>query len=175
MKISWSLATALFAATTIVAASELPIPFDTQSSVELFANTNKPIPGSSPVNICDVDSKQVLDIKYLKIDPNPPKRGEELYIEGEGYLSDTITQGAFVEVEVKYGFIRLVKETLDLCEQLEKAEKPCPLEKGVINFAKSVELPNEIPAGKYNVVARAYKEDYTEIACLTAQVEFSRS
>ncbi|KAK9354180.1 ML domain-containing protein [Lipomyces doorenjongii] len=162
------------AAVSAVSIQQLPLPFD-EPAVSLLAAPTRPVPGQSPVAICDLDASQVLDIKYLNIDPNPPLKGAELYIEGEGYLAEQINEGSFVEVEVRYGFIRLVKETIDLCEQLENADRPCPLEKGTIKFSKTVELPNEIPPGKYNVVARAYKEDYQLITCLTASVEFARN
>ncbi|KAK9469053.1 ML domain-containing protein [Lipomyces arxii] len=166
-----ALIAALSAVSAVSVQQQLPLPFD-DISVNKAAPT-KPVPGESPVAICDIDASQLLDIRYLKINPNPPQKGADLYIEGEGYLYEPISEGAFVEVEVRYGFIRLVKETIDLCEQLEKADKSCPLDKGVIKFAKSVELPGEIPP--YNVVARAYKEDFSEITCLQASVEFSRS
>ncbi|KAK9491938.1 ML domain-containing protein [Lipomyces doorenjongii] len=162
------------AAVSAVSIQQLPLPFD-EPAVSLLAAPTRPVPGQSPVAICDLDASQVLDIKYLNIDPNPPLKGAELYIEGEGYLAEQINEGSFVEVEVRYGFIRLVKETIDLCEQLENADRPCPLEQGTIKFSKTVELPNEIPPGKYNVVARAYKEDYQLITCLTASVEFARN
>ncbi|KAK9459847.1 ML domain-containing protein [Lipomyces oligophaga] len=168
-----AVAAAATSAVDALSVQQTPLDFENQAAVA--AAPTRPIPGKSPVAICDLDVKQLVDIKYLNINPNPPQKGEDLYIEGEGYLYDTITEGAFVEVEVRYGFIRLVKETIDLCEQLEKADHSCPLEKGTIKFSKSVELPSEIPPGKYNVVARAFKEDYTEITCLTASVEFSRS
>ncbi|KAK9476085.1 ML domain-containing protein [Lipomyces japonicus] len=165
---------ALAASVAAFQQQQAPLPFDVNSVVAAGTPT-KPVPGESPIEVCDIDVDQILDITYLKIDPNPPHKGAELYIEGEGILSDSISEGAFVEVEVRYGFIRLVKETIDLCEQLEKVDKACPLEKGVIKFEKTVELPDEIPPGKYNVVARAYKEDFSEITCLSAQVEFARS
>jgi len=174
MKFFFATAVATMIAAVLARSSQVSLPFDT-TSIAISEEATKPVPGSSPVLVCDIDAAQILDIKYLKIDPNPPVKGESLYIEAEGVLSDTIYEGSFVEVEVRYGFIRLVKETIDLCEQMEKAEKSCPIEKGVIKFSKSVDLPSEIPPGKYNVIARAYTEDYTEITCLTAQVEFARS
>ncbi|KAK7206155.1 Phosphatidylglycerol/phosphatidylinositol transfer protein [Myxozyma melibiosi] len=170
-----SLVAALAATATAVSIQQEPMPFELMEAKPMGGAPTKPVPGKSPMLVCDLDVSQLLDITYLKINPNPPQKGADLFIEAEGILKDTIGEGAFVEVEVRYGFIRLVKETIDLCEQVEKADKSCPLDRGVIKFSKSVELPGEIPQGKYNVVARAYKEDYTEITCLTAQVEFARS
>lgn len=128
-----------------VSVQQAPLPFELMSAEPLGSAPTKPVPGQSPMLICDLDAPQLLEITYLKINPNPPKKGADLFIEGEGFLAETITEGAFVEVEVRYGFIRLVKETIDLCEQLGKADKSCPLDRGVIKFAKSVELPGEIP------------------------------
>ncbi|KAJ8099723.1 ML domain-containing protein [Lipomyces tetrasporus] len=162
------------AAVSAVSVQQLPLPFD-EEIVSTLAAPTRPVPGNSPIAVCDIDDSQILDLKYLKIDPNPPLKGAELYIEGEGYLDEQIDDGAFVEIEVRYGFIRLVKETIDLCEQLEKADGSCPVEKGPIKFSNTVELPNEIPPGKYNVISRAYKADYKLISCLTATVEFPRN
>ncbi len=49
----------------------------------------------------------------------------------------------------------------------------CPIEKGDITFEKEVELPKQIPPGKYTVFADAKtKDDEDVITCLTATVEF---
>lgn len=50
-----------------------------------------------------------------------------------------------MNIEVKYGLITLVKQTLDLCEQLEKIDMKCPLEKGDMLLTKEVDLPSFIP------------------------------
>ncbi|KAK9471166.1 putative ML domain protein [Dipodascopsis tothii] len=169
------LPTILLALPALASALSIQSPFDVPSTPAIQRAATKPVPGSSPVELCDLDTPQVLSIDYIKINPNPPKKGESLYIEGSGILAADIEEGAFVEVEVRYGFIRLVKETIDLCEQLEQVDKSCPLKKGPIDFSKDVELPDEIPPGKYNAIARAYTADYKEITCLTAIVEFARS
>ena len=47
-------------------------------------------------------------------------------------------------LQVKYGVITLIKQTVDLCEQVKNVELDCPLE-GNVRFTKEVELPREIP------------------------------
>lgn len=50
-----------------------------------------------------------------------------------------------MNVEVKWGVITLVKQTMDLCEQIENVDLKCPLEKGKMVLTKQVSLPKQIP------------------------------
>jgi hypothetical protein len=50
-----------------------------------------------------------------------------------------------VNVEVKWGVITLVKQTMDLCDQIENVDLKCPLEKGRMTLTKQVDLPKQIP------------------------------
>jgi len=78
-----------------------------------------------------------------------------------------------VHLQIKYGLITIIKQTLDLCDNVEKVDMKCPIEKGDITFEKEVELPKQIPPGKYTVFADAKtKDDEDVITCLTATVEF---
>lgn len=56
-----------------------------------------------------------------------------------------IEDGAYVNLQVKYGLIRLINTQADLCEQIKNVELECPIKKGVITVTKSVDLPKEIP------------------------------
>jgi hypothetical protein len=59
-------------------------------------------------------------------------------------LREKVEVGAYVALQVKYGVITLIKQTVDLCEQVKNVELECPLE-GRVKFVKDVELPREIP------------------------------
>lgn len=48
-------------------------------------------------------------------------------------------------VDVKYGYIRLIHQKVDLCENAGQVELKCPIEKGDIKLEKQVELPKVIP------------------------------
>lgn len=48
----------------------------------------------------------------------------------------------------------------------------CPIKKGLYSLTKQVEIPNEVPPGKYTVFARAYNDDDTMITCLTGSIVF---
>lgn len=66
-------------------------------------------------------------------------------IAAEGTLLDRVEKGAKVNLEVKYGLITLISQTVDLCEELKKVDLSCPLEKGKMVLTKEVELPKQIP------------------------------
>ncbi|CDR45321.1 CYFA0S17e01552g1_1 [Cyberlindnera fabianii] len=134
---------------------------------------DKPIPGDNPVSICDATEKQILKIDLVDLTPNPPQRGANLSITATGTLSEKIEEGAYVDVEVRFGYIKLLTQTYDLCEQVGEVDLECPLDKGEYKLAKTVEIPQEVPPGKYTVYARAYTKDDEFITCITATVVFS--
>lgn len=71
--------------------------------------------------------------------------GQELVIKASGIVSETVEEGAYVALQVKYGLIRLISTKADLCEQVKNVDMECPIEAGPLTFLKSVELPKEIP------------------------------
>lgn len=56
-------------------------------------------------------------------------RGKELQITASGTLSEAVEEGAYVLLQVKLGILTLISANASLCEELDKVEKPCPLEK----------------------------------------------
>src|SRR5947207_15357496 len=104
------------------------------------------VPGQSPVEICSLSpSDDLVEIKYIDLSPNPPLAGHNLTIDAKGYLKTTIEEGAYANFEVKYGFIKLLSGTADLCEKAAEVNLTCPIEKGEISVQKFVELPAQIP------------------------------
>lgn len=130
------------------------------------------IPGDSPIDTCTspAPDTDLIEITNLEISPNPPERGQNLTISASGTVKEDITPGAYVEVEVKYGLIRLIRQRLDLCEQTEKVDLACPIKEGEITLERVVELPQAIPPGRYTVNAKVFTEDDREITCLVAKV-----
>lgn len=130
------------------------------------------IPGDSPLDTCEFPAPEtdLVEITNLEISPNPPERGQNLTISATGLIKEDIIPGAYVEVEVKYGLIRLLRQTLDLCEQTEKVDLACPIKEGEVSLERVVELPQAIPPGRYTVNARVFTEDDRQITCLVAKV-----
>lgn len=155
------------------AASALEQVKEVPEVIQVFPGADeKPIPGNSPIINCDAASHQILDLRSVIIDPNPPVKGQNLTFVAQGFLSEDVTDGAYVDVDVRYGFIRLVHQTFDLCEEIQNVDLECPVKKGVQSITKLVLIPEEVPPGKYLVNARAYTKHDKLITCLTATVEF---
>ena len=71
-----------------------------------------------------------------------------------GTVLETIEDGAYVHLQVKYGVIRLITTKADLCEQLKNVDIECPIEEGPLTITKTVELPKEIPPVCYSSDSR---------------------
>jgi ML domain len=104
------------------------------------------VPGKSPVELCSLSpSDDLVEIKYINVAPNPPLAGQNLTIDAMGYLKVDIEEGSYANFEVKYGFIKLLSGTADLCEKASEVNLTCPVEKGQVKVQKIVELPSQIP------------------------------
>ncbi|KAJ1333690.1 Phosphatidylglycerol/phosphatidylinositol transfer protein [Microdochium nivale] len=132
-----------------------------------------PVPGDNPLVFCDGDhSLDTILIDNVDLAPNPPEAGSELLIKAKGTVLERIEQGAYVQLVVKYGLIRLISTTADFCEQLGNVDLKCPIEKGALEVTKSVEIPKEVPPGTYHVNAQVFNADDKPITCLQATVKF---
>ena len=73
------------------------------------------------------------------------RSGKTLTIEAKGNFTKRVEQGAYIQLTVKYGLIRLISQRADLCEQMKNAvDEECPLV-GEKTITKDVDLPKEIP------------------------------
>jgi len=132
------------------------------------------VPGDSPLTYCEAGHENnILVIDHVNLTPNPPLPGKPLVIEATGEFRETVGEGAYVMLQVKYGLIRLVNTKVDMCEQIENVDLHCPMKKGEAVLTKTVDLPREIPPGKYTVLADVYTEDGRRVTCLTAEIQFT--
>ncbi|KAK5633850.1 hypothetical protein RRF57_009564 [Xylaria bambusicola] len=140
---------------------------------DVVVNEANKVPGDSPLEFCNAErSQDTVTIEKVDLLPNPPEAGSALIIRATGTVFEPIRKGAYVKLVVKYGLIRLISTTADLCDQVENVDLKCPIEKGVLSITKSVDLPKEIPPGTYNVFADVYNDDDTHVTCLQATVTF---
>ena len=101
--------------------------------------------------------------------------GQTLTVTAKGTLTADVTDGAYVQLQVKYGLITIIRQKADLCDTVENVNLECPLHKDKeTSLSKDVDLPKEIPPGKYTVVADVLTKEGDKITCLTATVEFHR-
>ncbi|KAI9487665.1 MAG: ML domain-containing protein [Benjaminiella poitrasii] len=120
------------------------------------------------------DAKDLLTIDYVSLTPDPPVKGKELEIDFKGYLSETVPNGTYVEIVVKYGVVRLFQKKFDFCDKIQEIDEKCPIPKGDLTFTKVVSLPKEIPPGKYTVRAEIFTPKKKRVTCLIGQTVFPR-
>lgn len=101
--------------------------------------------------------------------------GQTLVIEAQGTFKEDIAEGAYVVLQVKYGLIKLLSTKADLCEQIGEVDMKCPIKAGQLQITKDVDLPAQIPPGKYTVTADVFTADDRQITCLAATVQFKAS
>jgi hypothetical protein len=137
-----------------------------------FSNTTRNSRLTPSRQYCADPADYILSIDEVNLDPNPPTPGCNLTIEAAGTFSKNVEAGAKVFLQVKYGLITLIKQEADLCDQIGNVDLSCPLEKGPMSFTKSVNIPAQVPAGKYTVMADVYTVDGEKVTCLESVVFF---
>lgn len=138
--------------------SQSPVGVDTTDAV--------PVKGDNPLVYCNAPAENILQIDQVDLSPNPPKPGEVLTITASGTFNQPVEKGAYVNLVVKYGLITLIKQTADLCDQVSNVDLKCPLNAGKMTLTKQVELPKQIPPGKYSVLADVYTKSSEHVTCL---------
>ncbi|KAF4771486.1 hypothetical protein HAV15_004265 [Penicillium sp. str.  len=102
----------------------------TQASLKVNDNEKYPVNGDNPLQYCAKPDNYKLEIESVDLAPNPPLPGQKLTISAKGTLLERIEKGATVNLEVKWGLITLIKQTVDLCEELKNVDLECPPREG---------------------------------------------
>jgi len=122
---------------------------------------------------CGEDSDPIV-INEIQVSPDPPEVGEDLTVTVTGTANEPIQEGAFADVAVKLGLIKLLSKTFDLCEEARKANMTvqCPVEEGTYTVTQTVALPKEIPRVKFKIEVEGYTVDEDPLMCLELSVNF---
>ncbi|KAJ6532981.1 ML domain-containing protein [Mycena capillaripes] len=119
-------------------------------------------------------STDAIQLQDLALSPDPPVPGKNLTITATGVAQQTIEEGAYADVTVKLGLIKLLTKRFDLCEEARNANVSvtCPIQAGVYTVTHTVELPKEIPPAKFLVQVRAYTAEEDDMLCLDLFADF---
>ncbi|KTW28051.1 hypothetical protein T552_01913 [Pneumocystis carinii B80] len=128
----------------------------------------------SVVSFCPYTDPEtyILQIKSLKIIPDPPQRGSQFIVEGQGILTEDVLLGSYVFLSVTYRIIPILNIRIDLCEQTEKVGFPCPISKGEYQASREFYIPNGIFPGRYIIKADAFSKNDKRIACFIVDITF---
>ncbi|OCH95825.1 hypothetical protein OBBRIDRAFT_809664 [Obba rivulosa] len=124
---------------------------------------------------CGSDSDPV-QIESIDISPDPPERGQNLTVTVKGTAVKKIEEGAYADVVVKVGAIRLLQKEFDLCEEARNAdaEIKCPVEEGHHEVTHTVALPKEIPYAPFSVHIQGYTAEDEEMTCVDIKIDFRK-
>jgi len=137
--------------------------------------------GNSPISIntrwtwddCGTPS-DIIQIKSIEVSPDPPQPGKDLTVTVVGTSAQEIEEGAYADVTVKLGLIKLLKKQFDICEEARSANATiqCPISAGEHKVVHTVALPKEIPRAKFAVEARGYSVNDDDLMCVKINIDF---
>jgi len=122
----------------------------------------------------DCDRSNPIHIKSIEISPDPPVPGKNLTVTVVGQADEVVEDGAYADVLVKVGVIKLLQKQFDLCEEARKSEADieCPVEEGEHTVVHTVALPKEIPKAPFKVNVRGFTKYHDPMACLDITIDF---
>ncbi|KAF8974000.1 ML domain-containing protein [Flammula alnicola] len=125
---------------------------------------------------CGLDTDPV-EIESIEVFPDPPKPGEDLTVKVKGIAKEVVEEGAYADVTVKLGLVKLLQKTFDVCEEARNANASvqCPVEKGSYIVEQTVALPKEIPKAKFSVDVKGYTVEDIDLLCLKLKINFLKS
>ncbi|KAJ6610089.1 hypothetical protein B0H10DRAFT_2062051 [Mycena sp. CBHHK59/15] len=129
---------------------------------------------------CGVPSQpiQIGSIKvYLLLLVPSHMPGKDLTVTVDALVTERIEEGAFADVTVKLGLIKLLQKTFDVCEEARNANATvsCPVEEGPYTVVQTVALPKEIPKAKFVLLVRGFTVEERDMLCLDLKIDFMKS
>ncbi|KAI0307797.1 ML domain-containing protein [Multifurca ochricompacta] len=117
-----------------------------------------------------------IQIESITVSPDPPKPGQNLTVTVKAYAQEEVEEGAYANVVVKLGLIKLLQKQFDLCEEARNAQTSvqCPVNKGTYVVEQTVALPKEIPQAKFTINARGYTVNEDDLFCVDLKVDFMK-
>ncbi|KAG9080917.1 Phosphatidylglycerol/phosphatidylinositol transfer protein, partial [Ceratobasidium sp. 370] len=137
--------------------------------------------GESPISVntrwtwTDCGSPgDVVHIKSIEVSPDPPQPGKDLTVTVNAFADEVIEEGAYADVTVKLGLIKLLKKEFDICQEARSANATiqCPIAAGDHKVVQTVALPKEIPRAKFAVLAQGYSVDDADLMCVKIDIDF---
>ncbi|KAL5533776.1 hypothetical protein ACEPAG_236 [Sanghuangporus baumii] len=120
------------------------------------------------------DPSDPIQIKSIEVSPDPPKPGENMTVKVAAYAQERIEDGAYADVMVRIGTIKILDKRFDLCEEARNAQVDvqCPVEEGDHFVEQTVALPKEVPRAKFLVQVRGYTVEDENLVCTDISVDF---
>ncbi|KAF8862115.1 hypothetical protein BDZ45DRAFT_646778 [Acephala macrosclerotiorum] len=147
--------------------------------INSILKTNEPAKAltSWSYDLCGSEN-DAITLHSITLSPDPPIPGSPLNVSISFAANTRILSGAYLNVVVKIGYLKLLKQTVDLCEEngvLKDTGVSCPVEEGEHVIEKKVDLPREIPPAKYTVNAVGFTVEDEDMFCVNIYADFLTS
>jgi len=125
---------------------------------------------------CGLPTDAVL-IKSISVSPDPPQPGKDLTVTAKGHVQTEIKEGAYANVVVKLGLIKLLQKQFDVCEEARNnnATIQCPVSEDDYTVVQTVALPKEIPRAKFLVQVRGFTVEDEDMLCVDLKIDFQKT
>lgn len=122
--------------------------------------------------VCN-DEYNTFTLDALVLSPTAPEIGQQLSVSVKGTLHERIEAGARIEFSIFWNRIRLIKKSVDACQELNGSDGPvkCPLEAGAKDVQVSFEVPKQLFKGKYRADVRVIDEHNHSVFCAKAYMK----
>ena len=101
-------------------------------------------------------------LNKVVIDPDPPQKGKDIkvtanvttckktvillsFVNSFSFFPASTVTGGSIKIEVKWGFLKVVDQTVQVCDVLKESNLKCPLSAGTYSASQTVSLPSETP------------------------------
>ncbi|KAJ3195256.1 Phosphatidylglycerol/phosphatidylinositol transfer protein [Irineochytrium annulatum] len=127
-------------------AVNLSLPLLSHQGSTSSPDDNSLILSSVPSSIISCGTpRDIFQPTLLRLVPDPPVRNKPLSVYVKGTLREDVTEGAYADVNVKIGFVTIMDQRMDVCENAPRAGQECPIEAGKKNESHSEDVPRETP------------------------------
>ncbi|MEU1534948.1 ML domain-containing protein [Streptomyces fagopyri] len=119
-----------------------------------------------------------LRIESVTLIPDPPARGSEVKMLIKGHVQNAIEDGAYYDLTVKLGLIKLLHKQVDLFEEIRSgvlsvSPDPAggPIKPGDVELTHTVKLPKEVPPAKFKLEIRGVTAAEDNLLALNLKVD----
>jgi hypothetical protein len=127
-----------------------------------------------PLTSCG-GSTDTFTLGDVVLTPYPVQIGRPLVVSATGLLSKAVVEGATLQATAKFGFIKVLDETFDLCAEAAKTGKPCPLGEGEASLQVIQDIPGAAPEVTVNLEIRGKNADGSPLTCLKGKIQLKRA
>ncbi|WOO77364.1 Phosphatidylglycerol/phosphatidylinositol transfer protein [Vanrija pseudolonga] len=140
------------------------------------SNTDPPAARVSCVDPKPPATTSCASARAMSTFRNRYHRGKELTVSFRTTVSEVLDEGAYADVAVNIGLVKVLRKQYDLCEEARNLNTSiqCPAQQGEYYVEHTFDLAKTIPEAKFNIKVRGFTVKEEPLVCLDLVVDFIR-